>query len=147
MRRGEGDCIIMQKQRQNMLKKEKVLETAIGERDSEITRLRQCLGALEKRVCAYREESDILKSENADLTDARSALAKENEARREELRAQNDQMRELTQQIDDLKLTIDVLQKEANDIDDLRKKFVTLLGKPILPSSNVTSNEVLMTSY
>lgn len=124
LRRGEGDCMMQEQLRKRMLEKEKALEATIGERDSEIVRLRECLGTLEERVCAYREERGTLKNENAELIDARSTLAKENEARREELRAQSDRMRERIRKIDDLKLTIDALQKEANDINDLRKKFV-----------------------
>ncbi|XP_025156459.1 myosin-14-like [Harpegnathos saltator] len=126
LRRGEGDCMMQEQFRKRLLEKERALEMLIGERDSEIARLRQCVDALEERVCAYREERDTLKNENADLIDARGALARENEARREELRAQGDQMRELTQKMDRLKLTIEVLQKEANDIDDLKKKLTDL---------------------
>lgn len=124
LRRGEGDCAMQEQLRKRMLEKEKALEAVIGDKDSEIARLREHLGALEERIGGYREERDTLKQENADLINARSALAKENEARREELRAQSDQMRELTKQIDDLGLTIDVLRKEADDINDLRTKFV-----------------------
>lgn len=115
--------------RKKMHKKEKVLEMVTGEGDSEVARLRECLGTLEERVCTYYAERNTLKSENAELTDARSALAKENEARREKLRVQSDQIRELIQQVDDLKLTNDVLQKEVINISDLREKLVASYQK------------------
>lgn len=124
LRRGEGDCMMHEQLRKRMLEKEKLLEAVIGERDTEMARLRECLDTLEQRVCVYSEERDALRNENADLTDARSTLAKENEACREELRALSDQMRERIQEIDDLKHTIDALQKGANDTEDLRKRFV-----------------------
>ncbi|XP_032666558.1 probable myosin heavy chain ECU04_1000 [Odontomachus brunneus] len=144
LRRGEGDCMMQEQLRKRMLEKEKALEAVIGERDSEIVQLRECLDTLEERVCAYREEHDTLKNENADLTDAKRTLAKENEARREELRAQSDHMRERIQEIDDLKLTIDALQKETNDIDNLRKKLTDLqMRNNDLTSKLMQTNETI----
>ncbi|XP_050451738.1 myosin-11-like [Cataglyphis hispanica] len=72
LQRGEGDCMIQEQIRKRMLEKEKVLETVINKRDSEIERL--------------HEDVLALKSENVDLFDT-------NTAQNEELRVQRDQMR------------------------------------------------------
>lgn len=110
LRRGEGDCAIQEQLRKKMLEKEKVLEAIISKRDSKIERLHGHLTALESDNLSYRAECDMLKIKN--------------EAQSEELRAQRDQ---LTQQINELRQTVDVLNEETNNAENMKKKLVILL--------------------
>lgn len=127
LRRGEGDCAIQEQLRKKMLEKEKVLEAIINKRDSKIERLHEHLTALESDIFSYRAERDALKVENADLANAKSLLSTEIDAQSEKLRAQRDQIRKLTQQMDDLGQMVDVLKEETNNVENMKKKLVTLL--------------------
>lgn len=127
MRRGEGDCAIQEQLKKKMLEREKVLEAIINKRDSKIERLHEHLTALESDNFSYRAERDALKVENADLVNAKSLLSKKNDAQSEELRAQRDQICKLTQQIDDLKQMVDELKEETNNVENMKKKLVTIL--------------------
>ncbi|XP_020280362.1 putative leucine-rich repeat-containing protein DDB_G0290503 isoform X2 [Pseudomyrmex gracilis] len=138
LRRGEGDCAIQEQLRKRMLEKEKMMEIAINNRDTEIEKLHEHLTVLENKISFYRVECDTLKIENANLVELRRALTKENDARNEKLRAQREQICKLNQQIEVLKQTINILKTETENIDDMRKKLIDLEMK-----NNDLTNELV----